>query len=130
MLSHPMPLVFPALAANTTVHVRGIRAVLEVVPAAGRQSGLKGAGPLIVGPGETEHLVRGKAKITHNYLESRRRTTRRPTDIRASSARALVIERRVFTESITAPFNFSQPSTTSLALLVELPFAPSTSAVS
>jgi hypothetical protein len=33
--------VFPALAANTTVHVRGIRAVLEVVPAAGCQSGLK-----------------------------------------------------------------------------------------
>jgi hypothetical protein len=61
--------VFPALAANTTVHVRGIRAVLEVIPAAGRQNGLKGAGPLIVGPGETEHLVRGKAELADCGLE-------------------------------------------------------------
>ena len=59
-----------------------------------------------------------------------RRTTRRPTDIRARSARPLVIERRVFTDSGTAAFDFSQPRTTSRALLVAAPFVLRTSAVS
>ena len=63
-VGHPPALMLPARAADTTVHVRGIRAVLEVVPAGRRQSGLKRHGPLLVGPGETEHLIRGKAKIT------------------------------------------------------------------
>ena len=61
---HPDALVLPALAADTAAHICGIGSMLEVVPAADRQSGLKCAGPLLVGPGETEHLVRGKAKIT------------------------------------------------------------------
>ena len=67
--SHPLALPLSAFAADTAAHIRGVGAVLEVVPAAGRQSGLKCAGPLLVGPGETQHLVGGQAKFTEHRPE-------------------------------------------------------------
>jgi hypothetical protein len=55
---------------------------------------------------QTRHEPRGCSsgadRMDVAYLESRRRTTRRPTDIRARSARVLVRERSVFTDSGTA----------------------------
>src|SRR5215213_1999013 len=66
----------------------------------------------------------------HHSLESKRRTTRRPTEVRARSARPLVMERSVFTDSDTAVFDLSQPSTTSRAPLVAAPSVLRTAAVS
>ena len=43
--------------------------MLEVDSTGSSQGGLKCAGPLLVGPGETEYLVRGKAKITEHRSE-------------------------------------------------------------
>jgi hypothetical protein len=68
--SHPYALVFAALAADTTVHVRGVGAVLEVVSAGCRQGVLQPLGPLGVGSGEPPHLIGSQAKSTQ-YLPER-----------------------------------------------------------
>jgi hypothetical protein len=51
------------------VEVRGIGAMLQVFSSACRQSSLELLGPLVVGPGEPEHLVRGQPKITEHRTE-------------------------------------------------------------
>jgi hypothetical protein len=61
--------VGPALAADTANHVRGIAAVLEVIPARCRQGGLQFLRPFRVGLGEPPHLVRGQTKITEHRSE-------------------------------------------------------------
>jgi hypothetical protein len=54
---HPNALVLPTLAAVTAVHVGGIGAVPEVVPAGSRQRSIEGCQPFIVGLGQSPDLV-------------------------------------------------------------------------
>ena len=58
------------LSANAAAHVRGVRAVLEVVTAGCRQGGLQSLGLLLVAPGKPPHLIGGQAKIAQ-YLPER-----------------------------------------------------------
>ena len=51
-----------ALAADTARHMRRVRAVLQVVSAGCRQGGLQSLGPLLVGPGEPKHPIRGSPR--------------------------------------------------------------------
>jgi hypothetical protein len=67
--THPDLLVRPTLSTDAARHICGVGAVLEVVPAAGHQSGLKCAGPLLVGLGQSPHLVGGQAKVTEHRSE-------------------------------------------------------------
>jgi hypothetical protein len=62
--------VFAALAADTTVHIRGIGAVLEVVSTGCRQGVFQPLGPLGVDPGEPPYLIGSQAKSTQ-YLPER-----------------------------------------------------------
>jgi hypothetical protein len=59
-----------AFAANTPRHIRGISAVLEVIPAGGRQGGLELVRPFRVGPGQPPHLIGSQVKIAQ-YLPER-----------------------------------------------------------
>jgi hypothetical protein len=59
-----------AFAANTPRHIRGIGAVLAVMPSGRSQCGLKRRRPLFVCLGEPPDLVRRQAKITQ-YLPER-----------------------------------------------------------
>jgi hypothetical protein len=45
ILAHPDLLVLPTLAADAAVHVRGVGAVLEVIPTHCRQGGFKRCQP-------------------------------------------------------------------------------------
>jgi hypothetical protein len=67
---HTDALVGPTLDAVTAVHVRGIGAVLEVIPARCRQGGLKLLGPFRVGLGQPPDLIGSKAEIAQ-YLPER-----------------------------------------------------------
>jgi hypothetical protein len=61
--------VFVALAADTTVHVRGIGAVLEVGSAGCRQGGLKRCRPLQVGLGQSPHLIGRQSEFAEHSPE-------------------------------------------------------------
>jgi hypothetical protein len=61
--------VLPTLPANAAAHVRGVRAVLEVVTAGCRQGGLQSPGPFLVGPSKPPHLIGGQAKIAQHLPE-------------------------------------------------------------
>jgi hypothetical protein len=61
---HPLPLMLPALRADTTRHVRRVAAVLEVLPADRSQRSIKGSRPFLVGLGQSPHLVRCQSKIS------------------------------------------------------------------
>jgi hypothetical protein len=58
-----------ALAAHASLHIGGVRAVLEVIPAARGQGGLKGCRPLLVGLGEAPHLIGCQAKLAQHRTE-------------------------------------------------------------
>jgi hypothetical protein len=58
-----------AFAADAAVDIRGIGAVLKVVPAGRRQGSLQLLGPFLVSLGEPPHLVGGQAKITEHVPE-------------------------------------------------------------
>ena len=58
-----------AFAANTPRHIRGIGSVLEVDSPGSGKSGLQRCGPLLIGPGEPPHLVRGQTWITEHRAE-------------------------------------------------------------
>ena len=64
ILGHPLPLIRPAVVADTARAVRGIGAVLEVVPMARGQGGLKRCRPVVVGLGDAPDLVGCQAKVT------------------------------------------------------------------
>jgi len=61
--------VLSTLAADAAVRVRGVRAVPEIVPSPSCQSVLKRSRPLLVGLGETPHLVRSQAEILEHCTE-------------------------------------------------------------
>jgi hypothetical protein len=61
--------VLPALTADTALHISGIGAVLEGLLAGCRQCGLELLGPLLVGFGESPHLVGGQAKVAEHRAE-------------------------------------------------------------
>jgi hypothetical protein len=44
--------MLPALAADTTRHIRGIGAVLQVISAGSYEGGLQRCGPFLIGLGE------------------------------------------------------------------------------
>jgi hypothetical protein len=60
--------VFAALAADTTVHVRGVGAVLEV-SADCRQRCFQLLGPLLIGHGQSPHLIGSQVKVTEHPAE-------------------------------------------------------------
>jgi hypothetical protein len=67
--AHPDALVFPTLTAHAAVHVRGIGAMLEIVPAGCRQGCLQCCRPLRVGLGEAPDLVGGKPEVADDGTE-------------------------------------------------------------
>jgi hypothetical protein len=69
VLGHPDALVFAALAADATVDVSRVAAVLEVVAGSCRQSILQPLRPFRVGLGEPSHLVGGEAKVAEHGAE-------------------------------------------------------------
>jgi hypothetical protein len=62
-------LVRPALTADAAGHITSVGAVLEVVASGSCQGRLELRRPLIVGLGETPHLVRCQAEITERLPE-------------------------------------------------------------
>jgi hypothetical protein len=66
---HPDALVGPTFAANTSLHLRGVRAVLEVVSAGCRQSSLQPLGSFRVGLGQPPHLVGCQVKVAEHPAE-------------------------------------------------------------
>ena len=62
--AHPNLLVRPALTADAAGHIAGVGAVPEVATSGSCQSHLKRRRPVLVGFGESPHLVRCQAKIT------------------------------------------------------------------
>ena len=67
---HPDALMLPALTAHTSLHIRGVRAVLEVIPAGGRQGGLQLLRPFRVGSSQPPNLIGSQVKIAQ-YLPER-----------------------------------------------------------
>jgi hypothetical protein len=57
ILGHPLPLMFPAVLADTARHIGGIGAMLHVATAGGRQRSLEFCRPLLVGLGEPPDLI-------------------------------------------------------------------------
>jgi hypothetical protein len=58
-----------ALAADTTRHIRGVRAVLEVVAAGRCKGSLQLGRPFLVGLGQSPHLIRGQLQVTNHGPE-------------------------------------------------------------
>ena len=58
-----------ALSADTARHVRRAGPVLEVIPTHCRQGCIQHLGPLLVGLGQSPHLVRGEAEVTEHCPE-------------------------------------------------------------
>jgi hypothetical protein len=69
VLGHPSPLVLPAVLADTARHLGGVGPVLEVAAAGCRQRSLEFCRPLLVGLGQSPHLVRRHAKVTEHRAE-------------------------------------------------------------
>jgi hypothetical protein len=66
---HPLPLMFPAVFADTASHIGGVGAVLQVA-AAGRCKGfLERRRPLCVGLGEPPDLIRRQLQIAQHSSE-------------------------------------------------------------
>jgi hypothetical protein len=66
---HPNLLMRSAVAAHAAVEVRGVGAVLQLLSAACRRGGLQLLGPLVVGPGEPKHPIRGQPENTEHRPE-------------------------------------------------------------
>ena len=62
--AHPSLLVRPALTADAAGHITSVGPVLEVVASGSCQGHLECRQPLLVGLGESPHLVQRQAKIT------------------------------------------------------------------
>jgi hypothetical protein len=62
--AHPVELIRPTVFADTTLYVRGVRAVLEVLAPGYRQSSIQLLGPFLVSPGEAKHPIRGQPEVT------------------------------------------------------------------
>ena len=58
-----------AVAVHTTVDVRGVSAVVQVVSPGCGQYGLELLGPLLVGPGHPPHLIGRQAEIAEHQPE-------------------------------------------------------------
>ena len=69
VLGHPDALVLPTLPAILSRHIGGIRTVLKVAPAGCHQCGFERSRPLVVGLGESPHLVGGQAKFAERSPE-------------------------------------------------------------
>jgi hypothetical protein len=67
--AHPNLLMHSAVAAHAAVQLRGIGAMLQVVPAARRQSSIQPLPPLLVSPGEPKHPIRGQPEVTEHRPE-------------------------------------------------------------
>ena len=67
--AHPDELILPTVAAHAAVQIRGVGAVLQVISAARRQSGLQLLGPFLIGPGEPKHPVRGQVQVAEHPPE-------------------------------------------------------------
>ena len=63
VLGHPDALVLPTLPAILSRHIGGIRTVLKVAPAGCHQCGFERSRPLVVGLGESPHLVGCQAEF-------------------------------------------------------------------
>jgi hypothetical protein len=60
----------PTLTTDTALQVCGVGAVLEVISAGGGKGrGLKLLRPLLIGPGQSPHLIGGQAKVTEHPVE-------------------------------------------------------------
>jgi hypothetical protein len=57
------------LFADTAGHIGGIGAVLEVIPAASGQRGLKRRGPLVVSSGESPNLIGRQVQVAKHRSE-------------------------------------------------------------
>ena len=64
------------LAAHAAGHIGGVGAVLEVVSAVCRQSGLQRCRPFRVRLGEPPHLIRRQAEVTKHRTERQARIDR------------------------------------------------------
>jgi hypothetical protein len=69
ILSHPDPLVFPALAAHASLHICGVRPVFQVITAGCRQGCLQLLGPFRVGLGQSPYLIGSQAKVAKHRAE-------------------------------------------------------------
>jgi hypothetical protein len=67
---HTDALVRSALAADASLRICGVGAVLGVGLAGCRQGGLQRLRPLLIGPGQSPHLIGSQAKISQ-YLPER-----------------------------------------------------------
>ena len=67
--AHPNLLMRPAVAANTAVMYAASVPCSKFLAAACRQGGLQLGRPLVVGPGEAKHLVRGQVQVTEHRSE-------------------------------------------------------------
>ena len=61
--------MFAALTAHASLHICGVRAVLEVAPADCRQRCFQLLGPFLVGLGQPPCLFGGQAKIAQDLPE-------------------------------------------------------------
>jgi hypothetical protein len=66
---HPYALVLATLLADAAGNVRGIGAVLEILPAGRRQRSIEGCQPFIVDLGQSPNLVWAQAKTTEHSPE-------------------------------------------------------------
>ena len=67
--AHPDALMLPTFATDAALHVRGIGAVLEVVPAGCRQGGIQLLRPILVGLGQAPDLVGCEPEVAEDSTE-------------------------------------------------------------
>jgi hypothetical protein len=59
----------PTIFADTTVQIRGVGAVLEVLAPGCGQGSIQFLGPFLVSPGEPKHPIRGQPEFTEYRAE-------------------------------------------------------------
>jgi hypothetical protein len=66
----------PTIFADTTVQIRGVGAVLEVLAPGCGQGSIQFPGPFLVSPGEPKHPIRGQPEVSEHRPERLTRVDR------------------------------------------------------